>query len=136
MRLLLLVAAAFAVLGAADHDARPGLLAARLEPTAAIEYRGVLPNAKRQTGTTAPTCRFYMWPGDGATCQEFITLYNITMAQMVYLNPSVGSDCEGFQVEQKYCVRGGASSRPGSNLVVEEKRGEFSLLTALLLASR
>lgn len=102
MRPSRLFAAAFAILGAAALGARPGMFEGKLAPMGSVEYHGIL--AERQVA--APTCRLSVWPPDGATCQEFIAKHNITMAQMAYLNPSVGSDCAGLRWEERYCVRG------------------------------
>jgi len=43
-------------------------------------------------------CTQYTYAGDGVACSDIIDLWNITMAYFYALNPSVGSDCSGFQL--------------------------------------
>lgn len=48
----------------------------------------------------------YLW----TTCSSFLADYNITLPELLRLNPLVGADCSGFVPGSTYCLRKGENT--------------------------
>jgi LysM repeat protein len=63
------------------------------------------PGAPTPSGTTAQ-CYTYHTVASGDTCSALETTFGITMAQIVYWNPSLNSGCTNLLLGEAYCVKG------------------------------
>ncbi|KAK3390168.1 hypothetical protein B0H63DRAFT_519403 [Podospora didyma] len=70
------------------------------------------PPGPTHTGQPA-NCNLWHKVSSGDTCSTVATLYGLTLAQFLALNPAVSSDCSiNFWLDQAYCVGTSATSQP------------------------